>query len=60
MGGGNGGLDVGRKGDQRRVERVVEGVGVEVDVVAEWVEVCDENCGEFHSDAPKKPTPFDQ
>jgi hypothetical protein len=42
------------KGSQRRVERVVEGVAVEADAVAEWVEVGNENCGEFHSDAPKK------
>ena len=35
----------------------VEGVAVEADVVAEWVEVGDENCGEFRSDAPKMRTP---
>jgi hypothetical protein len=48
------------KGNQRRARRVVEPVAVEADVVAEWVEVGDENCGEFHSDAPKKRIPFDE
>jgi hypothetical protein len=35
------------------VERVVESVAVEADAATEWVEMGDENCGEFHSDAPK-------
>ena len=51
--GGNGGFDVGGKGGQRRVERVVEAVAVEADAVAAWMEVSNESCGEFHSDAPK-------
>ena len=55
--GGNGGFDVGRKGSQRRVERVVERVAVEADVVAVWVEVGEMDCGEIHSDAPKKRNP---
>src|SRR4029450_1712498 len=50
---GHGGLGVGGQGGQRRVERVVESVAVEADAATEWVEMGDENCGEFHSDAPK-------
>ena len=51
--GGHGGLDVGGKGGQRRVKRVVEAVAVEAAAVAVWMEVSNESCGEFHSDAPK-------
>jgi hypothetical protein len=54
---GHGTFDVGGKGGQRRVERVVEAVAVEAVAVAEWMEVSNESCGEFHSDAPKKADP---
>ena len=43
--GGNGGFDVGGKGGQRRVERVVEAVAVEADAVAGWMEVRLRKCG---------------
>src|SRR4029450_6801039 len=54
---GNGDFDVGGKGGQRSVKRVVEAVAVEADAVAAWMEVSNESCGEFQSDAPKKRTP---
>jgi hypothetical protein len=50
---GHGTFDVGGKGGQRRVERVVEAVAVEAVAVAEWMEVSNESCGEFR----KKRTP---
>jgi hypothetical protein len=50
--GGNGDFDHGGEGGKRLGERIVAGLVVEADAVAEWLKVGKENCGEIHSDTP--------